>query len=220
MFCKASSFNQNIGSWNVFRVANLQEMFCGATKFDQDIDAWNVSCVTDMKKSSVRYRSSTKILDHGMYSVWQTWKKMLFWLKNDASSNMCDISGTLDTQDLMSWLKDDALLNMDFMVITLDSGYIPRSNGHIECIHSLEQNTICPGLAQHSIYQLGIHTYMHSTPYMHRSLKYPSIASRVHRNVNQVIIPDDNMCNKKRKRRHYYLCSIDTISFFGHPFMD
>jgi hypothetical protein len=75
MFCKASFFNQNIGSWNVFRVANIQEM--------------------------------------------------LFWLKNDASSNMCDISGTLDNQDQMSWWKDDALLNMDFMVLTLDTSQDP-----------------------------------------------------------------------------------------------
>jgi hypothetical protein len=132
MFYKASFFNQNIGSWNVFRMTNMKEMS--------------------------------------------------FWLKNDLSSNMCDISGTLDTQDRMSWWKDDALLKMDFMVLTLDSGYIPRSNGHIECIHSFEQNMICPGLAQHSIYQLDMYTYMQSTPYMHCNLEYPSIASQVHRN--------------------------------------
>lgn len=48
MFNNASSFNQNIGNWNVSTVTNMNAMFQGATAFNQDIGSWDVSAVTDM----------------------------------------------------------------------------------------------------------------------------------------------------------------------------
>ena len=48
MFSHASSFNQDIGGWNVSDVRNMISMFSGATVFNQDISGWNVSSVTDM----------------------------------------------------------------------------------------------------------------------------------------------------------------------------
>ena len=44
----AAAFNQNIGSWNVASVTNMEIMFNGATAFNQDIGSWNVASVTDM----------------------------------------------------------------------------------------------------------------------------------------------------------------------------
>ena len=46
MFGHASSFNQNIGGWNVnvrgmHRMFNMNNMFSGASAFDQDISGWN-----------------------------------------------------------------------------------------------------------------------------------------------------------------------------------
>ncbi|MDG1314351.1 MAG: BspA family leucine-rich repeat surface protein, partial [Flavobacteriaceae bacterium] len=44
-----SSFNQDISSWDVSNVTNMNRMFLGATDFNQDISSWDVSKVTDME---------------------------------------------------------------------------------------------------------------------------------------------------------------------------
>ncbi|MEM6642513.1 MAG: LamG-like jellyroll fold domain-containing protein [Bacteroidota bacterium] len=45
MFQNASSFNQDLSSWDVVEVINMQGMFTGAALFNQDITGWNVSSV-------------------------------------------------------------------------------------------------------------------------------------------------------------------------------
>ena len=48
MFRDATSFNSDLSSWNTSSVVNLYGMFRGATAFNQDISSWDVSNVINM----------------------------------------------------------------------------------------------------------------------------------------------------------------------------
>jgi surface protein len=45
MFLNAASFNQNLNSWNVSNVTNMNDMFNNATSYNQDLSNW---CVTNI----------------------------------------------------------------------------------------------------------------------------------------------------------------------------
>ena len=59
----ASSFNQNIGGWNVSSVVNFENLFIGATLFNQDIGGWDVSSATNLRACLMELQVLTRISD-------------------------------------------------------------------------------------------------------------------------------------------------------------
>jgi surface protein len=72
MFTNATSFNQNIGSWNTSKVVGMNRMFENATSFNQDIGNWNVGNVTSFGGTFMN--TSTYSYLHSIYNGWINYK--------------------------------------------------------------------------------------------------------------------------------------------------
>ena len=60
IFRWTSNFNQDISKWDISNVAEMREMFFGAISFNQDLSSWDVSNVTDCVNFSLDATSWTE----------------------------------------------------------------------------------------------------------------------------------------------------------------
>ncbi|MGY8868165.1 MAG: BspA family leucine-rich repeat surface protein, partial [Methylophagaceae bacterium] len=101
-----TSFNQDISSWDVSKVTNMQDMFNGNSSFNQDISFWDVSKVTNMA-----YMFSLSGFNQDI-SSWDV-------------SNVTDMAGTFYNtnsfnQDISSW-DVSKVTNMAYMFWNAES---------------------------------------------------------------------------------------------------
>ena len=89
MFEGASSFNQNIGSWDLSSAKDIRKMFSNASSFDQDISSWNVSNVIQMNNL---FKSTPFNQDIGSWDV-----------SNVEIMNRMFEKATSFNQDISSW---------------------------------------------------------------------------------------------------------------------
>ena len=87
LFLNNSTFNQEIGGWDVSNVTNMKGMFCGATKFNQDISGWEVDKVKDM--SYMFYNAKDFEADLSSWQVGEvTTMDNMFWGAQSFDSNI------------------------------------------------------------------------------------------------------------------------------------
>ena len=125
MFSNATTFNQDIGDWNVESVTNMRTLFRGVGAFNQDIGNWNVSRVTDMRSMfAFAARFDQNIGDWNVENV--TNMESLF-LNTDFNQNIgnWNVSGVTSmkamfasafffNQDISSW-NVESVTNMESM---------------------------------------------------------------------------------------------------------
>jgi len=111
MFNGATSFNQDVSSWDVSNVANMSGLFLAATSFNQEISNWDVSNVTDM--SFIFSENDTFNQDISAWNTSNVLNMSEMFSYNDIFNQ--DISGwdVSNVTDMSFMFSDNTAFNQD-----------------------------------------------------------------------------------------------------------